>query len=94
LDKTFTEEKKMDYSLYTNGLSEEEQMAMLLKMSVEENEPEKKEVVEDDINLKNTKIISQWVKSATASSQYGGWIPSNMVGEANTYPKYGDLKTA
>eukprot|EP01080_Neovahlkampfia_damariscottae_P005516 gene5516-9333_t len=82
-----------DFSLYTNGLSEQEQLEMIMKMSLEESEKEKKEEVIDDSKL-NTKIISQWVKTAKASSQYGGWNPQNMVGKSNTYPKYGDLKTA
>ena len=85
-----------DFSLYTNGLSEEEQLEALLKMSMEENEPKEKKVetIKIEETKSNAKIISQWAKTAKASSQYGGWIPQNIVGKSNTYPKYGDLKTA
>lgn len=43
----------------------------------------------------NTSLISQWVKTVLAfSSEYAGWPSSNVVGPSNTYPNYGDLKTA
>jgi hypothetical protein len=40
-------------------------------------------------------VISQWVKQVLAfSSEYAGWPATNVVGPSNTYPQYGDLKTA
>lgn len=40
-------------------------------------------------------LLSQWVESVTKfSSEYNGWPANNVIGKSNTYPHYGDLRTA
>ncbi|KAG2389416.1 hypothetical protein C9374_013976 [Naegleria lovaniensis] len=47
------------------------------------------------LHCDNLKYTSQWVQRVLAfSSEYTGWPASNVVGESNTYPNYGDIKSA
>jgi hypothetical protein len=39
--------------------------------------------------------VDQWVELVLGfSSEYNGWPATNVLGESNTYPNYGDLRTA
>ena len=47
------------------------------------------------INNDDLEYKSQWVSSVVAfSSEYTGWPATNVIGASNTFPEYGDLKTA
>jgi hypothetical protein len=40
-------------------------------------------------------FISQWVHEVVScTSEYSGWPATNVIGPSNTYPEYGDLRTA
>ncbi|KAL9656922.1 hypothetical protein ABK040_007014 [Willaertia magna] len=44
---------------------------------------------------KEVTYVKQWVKQVNKfSSEYTGWPADNIVGASNTYPEYGDLRTA
>lgn len=48
-------------------------------------------IVEHD----DLRYTTQWVSQVLAfSSEYSGWPATNVIGITNTYPQYGDLRTA
>ncbi|EFC46723.1 predicted protein [Naegleria gruberi] len=47
------------------------------------------------INNDNLHYTSQWAYRLIGfSSEYNGWPATNVIGPSNTYPDYGDIKTA
>lgn len=79
--------------LNLGGLSEQEQFELAIKLSLEEEEKNKKEQLLKEKKAP-TQEVNQWVKDVTAfSTEYSSWPAKNVCGPSNTYPKYGDIQT-